>query len=440
MARERESVWVSDTRGNGKGNPLERDTRVNCERNKVGTEGWIPVVRNHRRQISLKERIIYTLFVDNIPDQKDTLWLKKTFNNFGEVIDVFIPRKRSKRYGKKFGFVRFQSQGVAAMAMRKMNGVWVENEKLFVKEAYFGQNMETRGKKYANTPTQYDRGKGVMQNQGAVEIREKHNDRGRTYAEILRGETLKGGDEHHLKLFVKPVGNGWLERSAVARLNRVVPLSTLQVSFSMNTNRVAHFRSMGGRAVLITFQNSEVRDEMINEPWMKLWFENVKPWTGEPACLERFVWLSCKGVPLSAWNISTFKRIAECWGSYILVDDQTLRDGSFAEGKVLIVTEELHRIDKWINIRVGALSYDVKIMELSSVNSPDEVEIIQLMSKIPAQSPAPNKGVGEEEDDVDADKEGPANKKRGVGKRWDLPFGESADGDRNMGSASILLN
>lgn len=82
-------------------------------------------------------------------------------------------------------------------------------------------------------------------------------------------------------------------------MNRVVSFLTLQVSFNMNTNKVARFRSMGGRAVLITFQSLEIRDDMISEPWMNLWFENVKLWKGEPACMERFVWLSCKGVPLS---------------------------------------------------------------------------------------------------------------------------------------------
>lgn len=100
------------------------------------------------------------------------------------------------------------------------------------------------------------------------------------------------------------------QERVVATLSRVVPLMELQVSFSMNTNKVAQFSSMGGRAVLITFQSPEIRDEMIKGQWMNLWFSNVKPWKGEPACMERFAWLSCKGLPLSAWNATMFKKIA----------------------------------------------------------------------------------------------------------------------------------
>ncbi|KAH7838067.1 hypothetical protein Vadar_021623 [Vaccinium darrowii] len=83
---------------------------------------------------------MYTLFVDNIPESKDLQWLSKTFKMFGVVKDTFIPRKRSKCSGNKFGFVRYDCQVSAGMAVSRMNGVWVDNMRLFVKEAsFFGQ-------------------------------------------------------------------------------------------------------------------------------------------------------------------------------------------------------------------------------------------------------------------------------------------------------------
>lgn len=256
--------------------------------------------------------------MDNIPEQKDHSWLQKTFSKFGEVNEAFIPRKRSKRTGNKFGFVRYERQGDANLAVEKMNGVWIENDRLFVKIACFGQNASNIGAKRLSILDQAIQVKEMRGKQKVVEVREKCFGIRRSYAEKLRGESSKGGKDHKFKLFVKPSGNGWLDRSVVARMNRVVQLSFLQVSFSMTTNRVAQFRSMGGREVLITFQSSAIRDELINEPWMNFWFESVKPWRGEPTSMERLVWLSCKGVPLSVWNTSTFRSIAECWGSLIL--------------------------------------------------------------------------------------------------------------------------
>lgn len=98
------------------------------------------MIRNHRGQKVNREKSqeTFTLFVDNIPEHKDQIWLKRTFNKFGAVRDAFMPRKRSKRTGNKFGFVRYDCYESASMATLRMNGVWVENEQLFVKEACFG--------------------------------------------------------------------------------------------------------------------------------------------------------------------------------------------------------------------------------------------------------------------------------------------------------------
>lgn len=97
---------------------------------------------------------------------------------------------------------------------------------------------------------------------------------------------------------------------------------------------------------------------MIKRQWMKLWFASVKPWRREPACFERIVWHSCKGVPLNVWNAATFKLIAELWGSFIMLDESTLKDLSFVEGKVLVATEDIITIDKLIQIEVQGVSYD----------------------------------------------------------------------------------
>lgn len=202
----------------------------------------------------------------------------------------------------------------------------------------------------------------------------KGNSLGRSYVQVLRGESLKIGTDQQITLSIKPSGNGWLYRSAMAVMHRVVSMVTLNVSFSLETNRVAQFRSLGGRSILITFQSQEVRDSLIGGQWMKLWFDKVKPWRGEPTTLERFVWLNCTGVPLNVWNALTFKLIAEVWGSFIKVDEQTLKDLSFGEGRVLIATEENSTIDKWIQVEVMGVYYDVKVSEISSFTNSNDME------------------------------------------------------------------
>lgn len=209
MSRARESWKESDTQVSVKF-PHGSDTRGHGEREKTKKvpEGWIPVIRNHGGQGAPRNGITFTLFVDNILDQKDLSWLKKMFRNFGEVKDVFIPRKRSMRTGKKIGFIRYERQGDAIVAVEKMNGVWVENDRLYVKAACFGQKEMKSGAKKTITTTQNICEKGVAGKQRTVEVRDKCYGIGKSYAETLRGESSKGGHEHKFKLFVKPSGNG----------------------------------------------------------------------------------------------------------------------------------------------------------------------------------------------------------------------------------------
>lgn len=60
---------------------------------------------------------------------------------------------------------------------------------------------------------------------------------------MVHGETLKQGGMSHLDFSMKvrpmgKVGNGWLYKSAVAILRRVVPLASLRTSFSKESDRV----------------------------------------------------------------------------------------------------------------------------------------------------------------------------------------------------------
>ncbi|KAI8561507.1 hypothetical protein RHMOL_Rhmol04G0345400 [Rhododendron molle] len=89
----------------------------------------------------------------------------------------------------------------------------------------------------------------------------------------------------------------------------------------------------------------------------------VKPWEGQAACIERFVWLCCYGVPLNGWSNSSFKAIGELWGTFISTDEPTLRLTLFAEAKMLVTTSEFKEIDEWINIEIEDKWYRVKVLE-----------------------------------------------------------------------------
>ncbi|KAH7848047.1 hypothetical protein Vadar_033190 [Vaccinium darrowii] len=80
---------------------------------------------------------MFTLFVDNLLEDVSIAWFKNLFNKFGVVRDAFIPLKRSKVTGRRFGFVRYNCSVSADVAITKTNGLWIEDRKLYVKIASF---------------------------------------------------------------------------------------------------------------------------------------------------------------------------------------------------------------------------------------------------------------------------------------------------------------
>ncbi|KAH7860021.1 hypothetical protein Vadar_008228 [Vaccinium darrowii] len=104
---------------------------------------WIPVVKNTRchvhGMVNHRYQGFHTLFVDNLPVDVGINEFRELFNKYGVVRDVFIPLKRSKVSGNKFGFVRYDCHVSADVAISKANGIFFKERKLFVKYASFGK-------------------------------------------------------------------------------------------------------------------------------------------------------------------------------------------------------------------------------------------------------------------------------------------------------------
>lgn len=53
------------------------------------------------------------------------------------VLDAYIPRKRSKNFLTKFGFVRFNTMAEAKDATADLNGISIRDKKMLVKLAAY---------------------------------------------------------------------------------------------------------------------------------------------------------------------------------------------------------------------------------------------------------------------------------------------------------------
>lgn len=56
-----------------------------------------------------------------------------------------------------------------------------------------------------------------------------------------------------------------------------------------------------------------------------------------------------------------------------MLAEETLKDLSFAKGKILVATEETSKIERWIKLEVHGEKYDVLVKEESSCVFPKEI-------------------------------------------------------------------
>ncbi|KAH7846502.1 hypothetical protein Vadar_014743 [Vaccinium darrowii] len=251
-----------------------------------------------------------TLFVDNLPDGVSHSWLGNLFNEYGVVKDIYLPVKRSKVTGRHFGFIRYNCSVSADIAVAKTNGM-------------IKGRCQRKGTSFVDLS---DLGELQTNNRFPAA-------NGKSFADIVKGDS------------------NLLEKEGTRDEIRTTFVEDIQI------------RAMGGRSILLTFSDSKVRDEILKDSLMNRWFDNVHPWKGEAASLERFVWLRCRGMPLEAWNLDSFKRIGELWGHFMAIDVATLSCSSFEIGRLLIATSSDAKIDVRIQVELKGVSYSVKVVE-----------------------------------------------------------------------------
>ncbi|GFY93207.1 hypothetical protein Acr_08g0016030 [Actinidia rufa] len=309
-------------------------------------------------------RRFVTVFIDNLPQGIRKVWLYNFFSRFGKIQSVYVPNKKSKATGNQFGFLRFESPLDALRAVKEVNGLWIWGETLVANIARFGvQNKRKRmqSNNYNQNGTPEMNGQGMSSGKGRGLIlsriwRPKNvkglssksfiaQNRPKNKAHVWRKKEIpmdqkKQSSSCWVKnpppVKVKEPGNGWLYRSAIAKLSSTQSIVRIQDQLRNLSHAHVLVRHMGGDRVVLTFKDPEERDTMFNGgkmAWLKEWFVESSKWGNTKSNLcSRLVWLNCYGIPLHLWNHQTFSEIGKIWGEVIMLADDTIKNLSFAVG------------------------------------------------------------------------------------------------------------
>lgn len=196
------------------------------------------------------------------------------------------------------------------MAVQKAHGLWCDDRALKVKMAKFGKEFGPKPRSIQVSQTRKAANDNHMATAGYQ--------RTRSLAEVVRGRGIQTAAIRTIHAVEE--GNGWLYESVVARLK---PSSSV-VNFKEEIIRKGFgdvkVRMGGGRNMVLTFNSVEdmkVKFQKMQE-WLNEWCESAHEWQhGLVFEQERYVWLSCYGVPLNLWSFITFNSIGKnLWSCY----------------------------------------------------------------------------------------------------------------------------
>ncbi|GAB2290110.1 hypothetical protein Dimus_024398, partial [Dionaea muscipula] len=354
--------------------------------------------------------------------------LHKMFEKFGVVKDVFILRKRS-RAGRRFGFVRYDCSVAAEVAISHTNGIWIHDKELKVKCADYARNQTRRPTatrsvagtlvgfssswpcpvlEHPHQKASFDQWfpsissyAAATRNVGMVRGRISGRTMGRggvqektvSWSDRVRvkqvwvpvrkelsplphepSDRMAGiGSEMRTMLpmvKVNSIGNGWLHRSVVAEFANHRSTEFMFVSFMENSEGNFNILRMGGKKVLITFSSEMEMNAFIDQHnQQKLYrFDSVAPWfVGTEYSFGREVWLSCYGVHVHAWNVSTFCSIGNVWGEVVMVQDDTAKCARFDVGKIKVLTHNMSVINQELKLMVGSKMFGIRVAEEQAV-------------------------------------------------------------------------
>ncbi|KAK8619435.1 hypothetical protein V6N13_133395 [Hibiscus sabdariffa] len=85
---------------------------------------------------------------------------------------------------------------------------------------------------------------------------------------------------------------------------------------------------------------------------------------GEVQLYERATWLEIRGLPLHCWNGVTLKKIAGLWGSFEALGENDKHTMDCEKARVLIITNQVRRIEDIIDVEVGDNMFQVSVREV----------------------------------------------------------------------------
>ncbi|WJX52428.1 hypothetical protein P8452_38544 [Trifolium repens] len=156
-----------------------------------------------------------------------------------------------------------------------------------------------------------------------------------------------------------------LESSMVGFLKNTVDFNAFQDRLLLEGYHEVKATKMGGNLVLIQSPCDGELAEVLkcNKAWWEFCFSKVVPWSPNLLSESRETWIQIFGIPLHAWEESSFKMLAGRFGVFLDFDEATIAKHRFDMARVKLRTVRRMLIDTVVQLSVLGQSFDVWVVE-----------------------------------------------------------------------------
>nr|GEY46578.1 nucleotide-binding alpha-beta plait domain-containing protein [Tanacetum cinerariifolium] len=244
------------------------------------------------------QNISTSVFVTNFPDQYGAKDLWNSCKVYGQVVDAYIPDRRSKA-GKRFGFVRFIKVFDVKRLISNLCMIWVGRFQIHANVARFQREPMNKQKDKVNA--------NITSKVNAAS-RKNGDGSKRTVNSYAYAVTRYHG-------YKEPIDN--------------IPTMVLD---EMCLNNEEYSLSLLGKVKEFAMMKLRRGSSL-----MSLWFSQIIQAHNEFNLEERVMWVEIAGVPCKWWSKNTFKIIASRWGTMLNGDE--LEEGGFHINRLCICTK-----------------------------------------------------------------------------------------------------
>nr|GEV88114.1 nucleotide-binding alpha-beta plait domain-containing protein [Tanacetum cinerariifolium] len=271
--------------------------------------------------------------------------LFNTCNQYGYVVDSFIPLKRSK-VGKRFGFVRFINVFSVERLVSNLCTIWIDRLKLHANVTRFHRPS---GKPYSFAQKAGGTDKNAINNMkfnANMSKKLEPIDKGVSFANVVKCPDNYGSkvnDSPALILEDDCVLSKDLSNCLFGRVKEFTSLANIKLSLNNKGFLNLKISYMGERWIMVEFDDPKAKNLFRENASVNSWFSQITQASTDFVLEGRMAWVEIEGVPFKLWSKNTFKHIATKWGVMLDIEDQ--EDDCFHSKRICVQTNS----NRWIS-------------------------------------------------------------------------------------------